>query len=262
MVISLGKVTRDGKPYQRRRETECLLENLDLLEPDQLVDMCLNPDEIVPFEVLIYYLRHKELALEKRHVEALFKSFYTRIETSLNQSIPDSRVDRARDIREEIVVRIMEKIASDRNTQQDKMYYWEVNFNHAFESFRKDILKQLGPTYKSDPLRNATALSQSAEEGLDVSPEVEAAAAEFFNPNQSKLDDPAFRLRLLAAINDLPDDEKRAVGLILQGIQIESKDPDVMTISKALKCRERTVRNRLSRAYSKLKDALQVEELL
>ena len=262
MVIALRKVTQDGKPYQRRSAIELLLEDLDVLKPDQLLERCLNPDEIVPFEVLIYYLRHKELALEVRHIEALFLSFYARLEIALNRALPDSKIDRADYVREEIAMRVMEMIALDRNTQQEKMYYWEVNFNQAFANFRRDMLKQMGPTHVSDPLGKALPITLDSDEGLEICPEVEEAATNFFNVNQSKLDDPAFRLCLMTAISDLPDNERRVVGLLLQGMQIESKVPNVMTISKALECSDRTVRNRLARAYAKLRDVLQAEELL
>ena len=72
-----------------------------------------------------------------------------------------------------------------------------------------------------------------------------------------KIDDPAFRLELDAAIDALPDDQRRVVGLLRQGFQIDSKDPNIMTIAKMLQCDERTVRNRRDRAYKTLRSVLQ-----
>jgi len=66
-------------------------------------------------------------------------------------------------------------------------------------------------------------------------------------------------LELDAAIDALPDDQRRVVGLLRQGFQIDSKDPNIMTIAKLLQCDERTVRNRRDRAYKTLKSVLQEE---
>lgn len=262
MVIALQKLTAEGKPYQRRHEIECLLEDLDSLDHEQLLERCINAEAVVPFEVLIYYLRHPELGLEEQHIEALFLAFYDRLARALRSALPDSGFDNADSIREEIAGRIIEMIAMDRNTQEEKMYYWETNFNHALANLRKDVLKTMGykytaegHKYTTDPLIKAISLSLDSEEGLDIRPEVEKAVTDFFNLNQSKLDDPAFRFRLMTAINELPDDERRAVGLFLQGMQQK-------TIAIELECTDRTIRYRLTRAYTKLRDVLQVEEIL
>ena len=66
-----------------------------------------------------------------------------------------------------------------------------------------------------------------------------------------------YRLELDAAIDALPDDQRRVVGLLRQGFQIDSKDPNIMTIAKMLQCDERTVRNRRDRAYKTLRSVLQ-----
>ena len=102
-------------------------------------------------------------------------------------------------------------------------------------------------------------LAANEDDGLEISPEVEAAAAEFLGGDQQELDDPAFRLALTRAIDRLPDDQKEVIGLILQDFQIDSKDKSVMTISSILGCDERTVRNRRDRAYKALRAILQKE---
>ena len=260
MVIPLKKHTQEGEPYRRRVKVENQLEEFGELTPDQLVENLTSSQQPVPFEVLIYFLRHPELELSRGHLEPIFHAFYGRLDAALRKTLPDASLDRAADIREEIIERILEMIAKDRSTQEDKMYYWEINFNHALANLRKDVLRDLGPARETDPLLNAAPLMHEGEDGHEVSPEVDFAAADFINPNPSKLDDLIFRSRLMDAINHLPDEEKRAIGLFLQGIQIESKDPKVMTIARALECTDRTVRNRLNRAYEKLRVVLQAED--
>ncbi|HCT2470270.1 DNA-damage-inducible protein D [Klebsiella pneumoniae] len=261
MVIPIKKTTKEGEPYRRRAEIERVLNELDCLMPDQLVDRLTSTHNTIPFEIFIYYLRHSEIGLAAKHLEPIFTTFYSRLEAALRMAVSDAWLDHAVAIREEITERVVEMIAKDRNSQGDKMYYWETNFNHALDSMITDVLRKLGPARETDPLINSEPLERKCEGRHEVSPEVDIAASDFINPNPSKLDDAAFRLCLAAAINGLPEDERRAVGLLLQGMQIESQDPDVMTIAKALECTDRTVRNRLSRAYKKLRLVLQEEDI-
>ncbi|QCF26124.1 RNA polymerase sigma factor [Hydrocarboniclastica marina] len=261
MVIPLKKTTKEGEPYRRRAEIEQVLDELDQLAPDQLVHSLTSTQEAVPFEVYIYYLRHSEIRLAAKHLPPIFIAFYSRLEAALRKTVSDAWLDHAVAIREEIAERVVEMIAKDRNSHEDNMYYWETNFNHALANLRKDALRKLGPARETDPLINSEPLTHESGDGHDIRPEVDIAACDFINPNPSKLDDAAFRLRLTDAINDLPDNERRAVGLLLQGMQIESQDPEVMTIAKALGCTDRTVRNRLQRANQNLRVVLQAEDI-
>jgi DNA-directed RNA polymerase specialized sigma24 family protein len=73
------------------------------------------------------------------------------------------------------------------------------------------------------------------------------------------MDDPAYRLRLDAAIDSLPADQRRVIEMLLQGFQIESDDAEVTTIVKVLGCVEKTVRNRRDKALTTLQAALAEE---
>lgn len=257
MVIPLKKSTRDGEPYSRRDEIEALLNELDLLAADDLVTRLTCPENPAPFEVLIYYLRHSDTGLTEKEVEPVFIAFHNRLGSALRKLIPDSQYPQAESIRNEAIDQLYEMVARDRNSQNERMYYWEVNFNHAMERFRYDVLRRVGPARATDPLINYAPLIREDDE--EISPEVEFAAENLFNANPSLLDNESFRLCLMDAINRLPEDERRVVGLFLQGMQTESLDPKVMTIAKALACSDRTVRNRLKRAYERLRTQLQTE---
>lgn len=262
MVIPLKKTTKEGEIYYRRVEIEQALNELDGLSPDQLVERLRCTKQAVPFEVFIYYLRHSEIVLTEKHLKPIFITFYSRLEAALRKSVSEAWLDHAIAIREEIAEQVVEMIAQARESQEDKMYYWEINFNHALAKLRTDVLRKYGPARETDPLINSVPLTHEGDDGHEISPEVDIAAADFVNPNPSKLDNETFRLRLMDAINGLPEDERCAVGLLLQGMQIESQDPEVMTIAKALACTDRTVRNRLTRAYEKLRAVLQAEDIL
>ena len=158
----------------------------------------------------------------------------------------------AQDIREEIMGRFAERIAKDCNGRFAMLDFFEVRFDLAFARFRKTVLRQIGPaSVLTEPL------STDGEEGQDISREVEEAAADYLGGDPQKIDDPVFRLQLDAAIDGLPDDQRRVVGLLRQGFQIDSKDLKIMTITKMLQCDERTVRNRRDRAYKTLRSVLQ-----
>lgn len=259
MIIPLKKCTKKGEPYQRRIEIEDILSELDTLAVDQLVARLTCPNTPIPLEILIYYLRHSEIRLAQQHLQPVFTTFYDRVESALYRALTPVHLAQTASICDEITGQLFEMIAQERNSQEDNMYYWEVNFNHALSSFRTDVLKRIGPARETDPLINYQPLMREDEEGTALHPEVENAAERFFNPNPSLLDDESFRLCLMEAINTLPKDEKRVVGLFLQGMQIESLNPEVMTIAKALACTDRTVRNRLSRAHELLRTQLQKE---
>ncbi|MHB8886301.1 MAG: RNA polymerase sigma factor, partial [Methylovirgula sp.] len=94
------------------------------------------------------------------------------------------------------------------------------------------------------------------DETSELSSEVEDALARLNPQSPEKIDDPAYRKRFAAAIDSLPEDQRRVIVLLLRDIQIESKDPEAVTIVKVLACSEKTVRNRRDRAFKALRAAL------
>jgi DNA-directed RNA polymerase specialized sigma24 family protein len=74
------------------------------------------------------------------------------------------------------------------------------------------------------------------------------------------LDDPAYRLRLEAAIDALPPEQSRIIHMLRKDIPIDSKDPNVFTIAKALGRSEKTVRTYRDKAYAALRIAMRQGE--
>lgn len=263
MSIPLQKVSKDGKVYRRRSEIEWLINELEKLTIEEQVERCLSQEELIPMEVLLYFLRTKELSLTPIQFKELFCMFIRRLEGGLRRSIVDwkyQKPDQAEEIRQEIQSRFVEMMVKDRNGNGMKLDYFEVNFNDAFHKFRIDVLRQIGPARKEDPLSNAVSIE--SETNSDIRRDVEISALEISELKESIFNDSSFRIRFQNAINELPDDERRVIGLYLQGLPIESKDVDKTTISSTLGCTDRTVRNRLKRAYVALKDKLLLEEEL
>jgi len=245
-----------GAPFNRPPEIEACLARLESLDAEaRLQAFCIGSRKstgYVPSEALTYFLRRAHATGAKNEFKQIFGVLMKRVGQSLYSTVADSRMAGAQGIREEIMGRFAERIAKDCEGRFAMLDFFEVRFDLAFARFRKSVLRQIGPSsVLTEPLYT------DGEEGQDISREVEEAAADFLGGDPQKIDDPAFRLELDAAIDALPDDQRRVVGLLRQGFQIDSKDPSIMTIAKMLKCDERTVRNRRDRAYKALRAALQ-----
>lgn len=258
MVDPLRKISKTDERYHRRAEVQALLEKLDLVDTraraDQLVDADGALRANVPPEALIHFIRRAWREKDAASLERLFKALFRRMHASLAAAIPDSRMAGAATVRDEIVSRFMDRFARDCREDGVWLDYFEVQFDGAFAAYRTTVLRRVGPgTTKTVPLMGDGEHSDAAE----LSPEVEKAAAEFFAGDSSFLDNSAFRSALGAAINTLPPDQKTVIGLLLQGIPIDSKDPTTITIARILKCDERTVRNRRDRAFGVLRKILE-----
>lgn len=256
MPESLKKKKKDGTSYERPLEIESWLKKLETVEAAerlrQFAIMSRKSLGYVPSEVLVYFLRRAWADGMEGDFKKIFQILMKRIEQSLLSIISNSRIAGARGIREEIIGRFSERIAKDCTGHTVLLDFYEIRFDKAFAAFRTSVLRQIGPSeVEMVPL-------STDEDDLEISPEVDAAAA-VFGGEPEIYDDLVFRLALPDAIDCLPDDQKQVVGLLLQGFQIDSKDKNIMTIARILQCDERTVRNRRDRAYKTLKAVLQKE---
>jgi len=263
MATPLRKIPEKGnKPYHRRPVVEQLINDLERLPVEELVQRCADHGTPVPLEVSLYFLRKKTESLASHYYKQVFTALFARLDAALKRALPDWKFDKAQGIRQEVLERLAEMLAKDRNDDGTRLDFYEVNFNSCFANLRKDVLRQIGPARKTDPLEHASALTGENDNSAEISPDIENKVLADFALEISKLDDSSFRFRLYAAINDLPNDERDAIGLLLQGMPIEAKDPNVCTISKTLQCAVKTVSNRLNRAYTKLRSILPVEDEL
>lgn len=258
MVEPLKKISKTGEPYCRRAEVQFFLEKLDLVGAleriDQLVDVGGELRAEVPPEALVHFIRRAWREDDAGSLERLFKALFRRVQASLVAAIPDSRMANAETIRGEIVSRFIDRFARDCREGGMWLDYFEAQFEGGFAAYRTTALRRIGPsTNKTVPLMGDGEHSDATE----LAPEVEKAAAKFFADGPSFIDDPAFRSALGPAINTLPPDQKTVIGLWLQGIPIDAKDPTTNTIARILKCDERTVRNRRDRAFKTLRKILE-----
>lgn len=255
MPEPLKSKDKHGAPFMRPPEIEACLARLESVDAaarmQALAVSSRKSSGYVPSEALTYFMRRAHATGAKAEFKQMFGLLMKRVGQSLSATVSDARMAGAQGIREEIMGRFAERIAKDCNGRFAMLDFFEVRFDLAFARFRKSVLRQIGPSsVLTEPL------STDGEGGQDISREVEEAAADFLGGDPQKIDDPAFRLELDAAIDALPDDQRRVVGLLRQGFLTHSEDPNIMTISKMLNCDQRTVRNRKARAYKTLRAAL------
>lgn len=260
MSEPLKRKEKNGALYQRPPEIEAWIAQL---EPTDASVRLLKFDgvsrkrpEYVPSEVLLYFLRRAWATEDTGQFEKIFRILLKRIDQSLHSAIPDAQMGGAADIRDEVRSRFVVLLTRDCNSHPGLLDFYEVRFDKAMVALRTSVLRKIGPA--SNSIKTVPLGSQD-EDGPDISDEVEKALEDFLSGDPQKIDDPAFRSALFAAIDRLPQDQKQVVGLLLQGIPIDAKDQDVRTIARILECDERTVRNRRDRAYKTLKVVLEKE---
>lgn len=260
MPIALKRKEKDGTLYQRPSEVEAAIEKLEAVDAATRIlrfdGVSKKHAEYVPTEALLYFLRRAWADGEKGQFEKIFRILLKRVDQSLNSAISNARMDGAEEIRDEIRSRFIELLTQDCNADLGLLDFYEIRFDKAMVALRISVLRGIGPANKK---MKAVPLGNQEGEGPEVSAEVEAALEDFLSGDPQKIDDPAFRLVLFAAIDRLPQDQKQVIGLFLQGIPIDSKKQDVMTIARILQCDERTVRNRYARACKALKAVLEKE---
>ncbi|WP_404790617.1 hypothetical protein [Altericista sp. CCNU0014] len=158
-------------------------------------------------------------------------------------------------IRDEVSGRFAELLAKDRTEYSEQLDFFEVRFNQALKTMICDVWRQV--------VRNENRLTTLEDQVTgELKAEVELAAESFEPFNTSALANDDYRSCLYAAIDTLPDEQRRIVEMIRQEIPIDSNNPDVLTIRKVLGKSEKTIRTHRDKAYAVLQAALTVGETL
>lgn len=261
MAVPLRKLQQDGTLYRRRPEIESKLDALLLLSRSDVTDYCTIAEpadgSYIPSECLLHLVRGCRTDNSNRHFEKLFRILRQRVIARLPAPEigrgPDGEVlisQRNVKIEEYVLDRFQALLVNDRAAYDERLDYFEVNFDSAIASLRLDARRKAFKEEKrSEPMIYD-------DETSELNAEIEKAAAALNPLSSSKLDDPAYRSRLDAAIDALPEDQRRVIELLLLEIPMDSKDPGVQSIAQILVCVEKTVRNRRDRAYVALRKAL------
>jgi RNA polymerase sigma factor (sigma-70 family) len=191
-------------------------------------------------------IRHARHADDSRAYNALLPLLLARCEAILNNKI-DSEMPGAVELREDILGDFAELFAID-GTEHDrhKLNFFEIRFNMAFSTFRITRVRQaLGRSEVPLPEPSEEIELTEQEADKEVTKRLDELQADDGNPEGR-----VFRKQVLQAIIDLPPDERRAVVLVyLLGSTREAA-------AKLCDVDERTIRNRLKRAFAKLSKKL------
>lgn len=257
MVTPLRKQRLSGELYERDPKVEALIAELAILPRDELIARATitkrSDPGYVPSECLVHFIR----ASRNDNNEAWFERLYRILTERVLRSLPGAESSDGETesltrgvIRDKVFGRFVELLSADRAGYVDKVDYFEVRFDGALASLRRDAQEQAWrDESRSQPL-------EFDEESGEPSPEVEAAAGAYDPFAASDFDDPAYRSRLDAAIEDLPTEQSRIIHMLRQDFPIDSKEPDVMTIAKALGRSEKTVRIYRDKAFAALRAAM------
>ena len=257
IVAPLRKRRISGELYERDPKIEALIAELVVLPRDELIaraEITKRSDSgYIPSECLVYFIR----VSRRDNNEAWFERLYRILIGRALRSLPKAESSDGKTksltrevVRDKVFGRFVELLSADRSDYVDRLDYFEVRFDGALASLRRDAQeKAWRDENRSQPL-------DYDEESGELSAEVEAAAGVHDPLAASDFDDPAYRSRLEAAIEALPTEQSRIIHMLRQGSPIDSQEPDVMTIAKALGRSEKTVRTHRDKAFAALRAAM------
>lgn len=257
VVVPLRKRRLTGEVYERDRKVETLIAELAALPRDELIGRAAirkrSDPGYVPSECLVYFIR----ASRHENSETWFERLYRILMERVLRSVPRSESSDGKTesltrsvIRDKVFSRFVEMLSADRASYVDKLDYFEVRFDGAVASLRRDAQEQAWrDENRSQPL-------EYDEESGELTAQVERAAGAHDPFAAPDLDHPVYRSRLDAAIEALPPEQIRIIHMLKEGFPIDSKEPDVMTISKALGRSEKTIRTYRDKAIAALRSAL------
>jgi hypothetical protein len=251
LVEPLRKQTLDGRLYTRPLEIEKKLQELIDLPRDELAERCSittkTDPNFIPSECLAHLVRATRSDNSDRWFEILHNELVRRILARLPcRPVGGPENITAESVRENALGHFLEKLMLDRQGYCDWLDFFEIRFDAGMKRLRHHFER------KAFTVEKRYAPVADAETG-EVLAEVEAARG-FDNPLDSeKIDQAIYRNELDAAIAKLPPEQKEIMVMLKLGFPIESKDPNEMSIVKALGCVEKTVRNRRDRAYIALR---------
>lgn len=249
MARPLQKTKLDGTPYFRREAVEDEIQELATISATELERrsaLWTNTSQggVSP-EALVYFVRNLPAGTNRDNLtDQLLGRVVRRLPRTADVSGHTTSLTRM-NIREDVVDRFIDLLLSDRDEYDDRLDYYEVNFNSAIAWDRQDA-----------STRHWTHENRSDELGSDeieVSDRVEAAVGDYDPFDADELDKKDYRLLLDDAIDSLPEFQRRIVEMWRQEIPIESKDPSVASISKVLEKTEKTIRTHRDKAFATLR---------
>ncbi|QTI78336.1 DNA-binding response regulator [Roseomonas marmotae] len=142
------------------------------------------------------------------------------------------------------------KLIEDQQNLHSSLDYFEVMFAGAVASLRATALR----SSRREAARSAQI--ERDDDTLEPSVAVERAVGSLDLKEELLSKDPIYRSRVAAAIDALPEKQRRVIEMILQGMPLDSSDEQVLSIRKVLGVTEKTVRNRRDDAIRRIREMI------
>jgi hypothetical protein len=254
MARPLEKTT-NGKLYTRPPEIEAatdavLVQDLAIQRRRALI-RDRHDAEYLPSECLVHLIREAIRRRDAAARDSLLPLLLARCEANLNAKV-DGQIAGAVELREDILGDFAELFAIDGSPEDPhELDFFEVRFNRAFFTFRSTrVRSELAHLNSQTPLPEPSDEIALIEQELDD--EVLARLSDLQGVGGNP-EDLVFRKQVFDAINALPADQRNAVVLVhLLGFKLGSENPDEITAATLCGVDERTIRNRLKRAFATL----------
>jgi DNA-binding NarL/FixJ family response regulator len=260
VIEPLRKRKLDGTLYTRPADVEGLLPTLAALPIGELVARCAITDRsdplYVPSECVLHFVRAWRSHDEDSDFARLYRLLLARVERLLPRvADPDGKTEsRAKvDVRDAVLHRFASLLVSDLQEYDDRLDFYEARFSGAVARLR---LSAQETAWQDERRFEGLELEQQPGE---LAPHVESAAGSVDPFDTTDADAQDFRLRVYAAIDTLPPEQRQVLHMLRQGFPIDSKDPSVMTIAKALNRSGRTIQTYRDRAFAALQQAFAPE---
>lgn len=254
----LTRTRHDGSRYTRRPEIEAALSRLlDQPRDDVLAALAVRDarsDKYIPSECIVHLVRQARHDNASQYFERLYRELMRRLAAALPRvsgeraaEIENIHAANARDrVRDVFIAKLVE---DHRNPGAD-LDYFEVVFADAVASLRASALRKSGrEAARSEPI-------EFDRETNEPSIAVERAAGSLDVKEALLSEDPIYRSRVMAAIDALPEKERRVIEMVLQDMPLDSSDEQVLSIRRVLGVAEKTVRNRRDAALRRIREAL------
>lgn len=234
----------DGTLYQRPEPIERALEALVLLPRQAILTRLSVRDRAgegyIPSEVLVHLIR----ATRTDNDASYFDQLYTEILRRLDRALPSAEetiaegaqaTNAAREqVREEVIARFEDALVEDRAAPGERLDIFECCFDFAVKKARQRAWRRLYTERERRHPLTAEELTEGVETGV----------AAFASLRSQLFSDPTSRMRLHAAIDLLPEKDRRIIQMLIADFPIDSKIEGEISIRAVLGCDEKTVRNR------------------
>jgi len=246
----LRKRSLKGDLYVRSPEIGDKLRELITLPQGDIMVRCAVEDgdpKYIPSECLMYFVRANRENTPGIYFETIYGALLRRV---MEQLPPEDDNDITNsEIRYESLGSFAETLAADRMSYDEGLDYYEIRFKESVANLRKNAARK--PNRNKNRNRTLDPNPEDAEGG-EFSPKIEKAAGSLDAENFEKYFGSHDRASLDKAISTLPELQIAILEMLKNDMPIDSKNPNVFTISKALGKAEKTIRLQRDQAMKKL----------